>query len=265
MRQKNIFLTFKKIVSQYYSVFLILLLWEVVSRSGWINPILLPPVSKIVIRFFELLLFGKLLYHTGESMFRMWIGLGLATLVGVPLGILMARSSRVRSFLEPLIGLGFPIPKIGIYPVLIIFFGVLHFSKIVLIFIEAAFPIIMATFNGALFVEQKMIWTAESMGTKKQKVLWKIVLPLSLPHVFMGFRIGLIVSLIVVFLSEMIASAEGLGHLMMSSSRVFRSADMFVAIGMISFLGLLFDRIFLWLRRRALRWHPETTSHEEGF
>jgi NitT/TauT family transport system permease protein len=75
----------------------------------------------------------------------------------------------------------------------------------------------------------------------------------------MGFRVGLIVSLIAVFLSEMIASAEGLGHLMMSSSRVFRSTDMFVAIGMISFLGLLFDRIFLSLRRKALKWHPEAT------
>jgi NitT/TauT family transport system permease protein len=218
---------------------------------------LLPPVSKIIVRFFELLFFGKLLYHTGQSMFRMWIGLGLAVLVGVPLGITMARFSVVRSFMEPFLSLGFPIPKIGIYPVLIVFFGVLHFSKIALILIESAFPIIMATFNGAIFVEQKLIWSAESMGTKRRKILWKIILPLTLPHIFMGFRVGLIVSLIAVFLSEMIASAEGLGHLMMSSSRVFRSTDMFVAIWMISFLGLLFDRIFLSLRRKALKWHPE--------
>jgi len=177
--------------------------------------------------------------------------------VGVPLGITMARFSVVRSFMEPLLSLGFPIPKIGIYPVLIIFLGVLHFSKIALIFIESAFPIIMATFHGALFAEQKLIWSAESMGTKKRKILWKVILPLTLPHIFMGFRVGLIVSLIVVFLSEMIASAEGLGHLMMSSSRVFMSTDMFVAIWMISFLGLLFDRIFLSLRRKALKWHPE--------
>ncbi len=254
---------FKKIFSRYYSVLIILVAWEIISRSGLINPVLLPPVSSITVRFFELLLSGKLLYHTGQSMFRMWVGLGLATLVGVPLGILMARSILIRSFLEPLLGLGFPIPKIGIYPVLIIFFGVLHFSKIALIFVEAALPIVMATFNGALFIEEKMIWTAESMGTKKQKILWKIVLPLTLPHIFMGFRIGLIVSLIIVFLSEMIASAEGLGHLMMSSSRVFKSADMFVAIAVISLLGLLFDRIFLVLRRRALRWHPEAALHEE--
>jgi ABC-type nitrate/sulfonate/bicarbonate transport system permease component len=261
MKQRNVFLRFKKIFFQYSSVFLILFVWEIVSRSGLMHPVLLPPVSKIVVRFFELLIFGRLLYHTGQSMLRMWIGLSMATLVSVPLGIIMARSSIVRSFLEPLLGLGFPVPKIGIYPVLIIFFGVLHFSKITLIFVEAAFPIIMATFNGALFIEQKMIWSAESMGTKKQKVLWRVILPLTLPHIFMGFRVGLIVSLIVVFLSEMIASAEGLGHLMMSSSRVFKSADMFVAIGMISVLGLLFDRVFLSLRRRALKWHPEAAIH----
>jgi ABC-type nitrate/sulfonate/bicarbonate transport system permease component len=261
LKKKSILLAIKKTFFQYYSVLLILFVWEVISRSGVIHPVLLPPVSKIVARFFELLFFGKLLYHTDQSMLRMWIGLGLAILVGVPLGITMARFVVVRSFMGPLLSLGFPIPKIGIYPVLIIFFGVLHFSKIALIFIESAFSIIMATFNGALFVEQKLIWSAESMGTKKRKILWKVILPLTLPHIFMGFRVGLIVSLIVVFLSEMIASAEGLGHLMMSSSRVFRSADMFVAIGMISFLGLLFDRIFLSLRRKALKWHPEAALY----
>jgi ABC-type nitrate/sulfonate/bicarbonate transport system permease component len=261
LNKESILLRTKRTFSQYYSVFLVLFVWEVTSRSGIIHPVLLPPVSKIVLRFFDLLFFGKLPYHTGQSMLRMWIGLGLAILVGVPLGITMARFTVVRSLMEPLLGLGFPIPKIGIYPVLIIFFGVLHFSKIALIFVEAAFPITMATFNGALFVEQKLIWSAESMGTEKPKILWKVILPLTLPHIFMGFRVGLIVSLIVVFLSEMIASAEGLGHLMMSSSRVFRSADMFVAIGMISFIGLLFDRIFLSLRRRTLKWHSEAALY----
>ena len=140
MNKTSLSLAIKKSFSQYYSVILILFVWEMMSRSGVFNPVLLPAFSKIVVRFFELLFFERLLYHTGQSMFRMWIGLGLATLVSVPLGIMMARFAFVRSFLEPPLSLGFPIPKIGIYPVLIIFFGVLHFSKIALIFIEAAFP-----------------------------------------------------------------------------------------------------------------------------
>jgi ABC-type nitrate/sulfonate/bicarbonate transport system permease component len=247
-------------IFQYGSLFLILVLWEAVSRSGATNPVLLPPVSKIAVRFFELLFDGNLSHHIGQSMLRMWIGLGLATLVGIPLGILMARSALARSLFEPLLSFGFPIPKIAIYPSLIIFLGVLHASKIALIFIEATFPIVMATFHGALLVERKLIWSAESMGTERKKVLWKVVFPMTIPHIFTGFRLGLIVSLIVVFLSEMIASAEGLGHLMMASSRVFRSTDMFVAIGTISLLGLLFDRILLSLRRKVLRWHPEATA-----
>jgi NitT/TauT family transport system permease protein len=256
----NAFRAVRKTLLRYGSLFLILLLWETVSRSGVMNPVLLPPVSKIAARFFQLLFFGNLSYHVGQSMLRMWIGLGLATFVGIPLGILMARFSPARSLFEPLLSLGFPIPKIAIYPGLIIFFGVLHSSKIALIFIEATFPIVMATFHGALLVEHKLIWSAESMGTEKRKLLWEVIFPMTLPHIFTGFRLGLIVSLIVVFLSEMIASAEGLGHLMMASSRVFRSTDMFVAIGTISFLGFLFDRTLLSLRRRALRWHPEASS-----
>jgi len=257
---KNIFATVRKYLFRYGSVFLILIIWEAVSRSGMTNPVLLPPVSKIAVRFYELLFAGKLSYHIGQSMLRMWIGLSLATLVGIPLGILMARFGLARTLLEPLVSLGFPIPKIAIYPGLIIFFGVLHSSKIALIFIEATFPIVMATFHGALLVERKLIWSAESMGTERRKVLWNVIFPMTLPHIFTGFRLGLIISLIVVFLSEMIASAEGLGHLMMASSRVFKSTDMFVAIGTISILGLLFDRLLLCLRRKALRWHPESTS-----
>jgi ABC-type nitrate/sulfonate/bicarbonate transport system permease component len=257
MKIMKTFAAVRRILFQYYSVFLVLSLWEIIGRSGAINPVLLPPVSKVAVRFFELFFFGQLLHHTGQSMFRMWIGLGLATLVGVPLGIVMARFASVRSLFEPPLTLGFPIPKVGVYPVLIIFFGVLHTSKIMLVFIESVFPIVMATFHGALLVEQRLIWSAESMGTEERKILWKIIFPLTLPHIFMGFRVGLIVSLIVVFLSEMIASAEGLGHLMMSSSRGFRSADMFAAIAMISILGLLFDRSLLSLRRKMLKWHPE--------
>ena len=251
----------RRILLQSYSVFLFVSLWEIIGRSGAVNPVLLPPVSTVALRFFELLFFDQLLYHTGQSMLRMWIGLGLATLVGVPLGIVMARFASFRSLLEPPLTLGFPIPKVGVYPVLIIFFGVLHISKIMLIFIESIFPIAMATFHGALLVEQRLIWSAESMGTEERKILWKVIFPLTLPHIFTGFRVGLIVSLIVVFLSEMIASAEGLGHLMMSSSRGFRSTDMFAAIAMISILGLLFDRSLLSLRRKMLKWHPEGDLH----
>ena len=260
MKIKSVFTAVRTVLFRHGSIFLILVLWEMVSRSGMTNPVLLPPVSKIALRFFELLLAGRLPYHIGQSMLRMWIGLGLATLVGIPLGILMARFPLARTLLEPLVSLGFPIPKIAIYPALIMFFGVLHSSKVALIFIEATFPIVMATFHGALLVERNLIWSAESMGTERRKVLWNVVFPMTLPHIFTGFRLGLIISLIVVFLSEMIASAEGLGHLMMASSRVFKSTDMFVAIGTISALGLLFDRLLLCLRRQMLKWHPEATS-----
>ncbi len=260
MKVKNIFTAARRILLRHGSIVLLLALWEIVSRSGMTNPVLLPPISKIGVRCFELLVAGTLPYHTGQSMLRMWIGLGLATLVGVPLGVLMARFGLARALLEPLVSLGFPIPKIAIYPALIIFFGVLHSSKIALIFIEATFPIVMATFHGALLVERKLLWSAESMGTQRGNLLWRVIFPMTLPHIFTGFRLGLIVSLIVVFLSEMIASAEGLGHLMMASSRVFKSTDMFVAIGTISVLGLLFDRLLLCLRRRMLKWHPEAAS-----
>src|SRR5512139_653556 len=99
MKIMKAFAAVRRILLQYYSVFLVISLWEIIGRSGAVNPVLLPPVSKVAVRFFELLFFERLLYHTGQSMFRMWIGLGLAALVGVPLGIVMARFASARSLL----------------------------------------------------------------------------------------------------------------------------------------------------------------------
>ena len=243
---------------RYYSVFLVLIMWEIVSRLGIVRPFLLPAFSTVLSRTWELFLNEDLVFQIYTTMFRMWSGLLLAAIVGVPLGIWMARFRPARAFFEPLISLTFPIPKIGIYPAIIIFFGIAHLSKISWVFIDSFFPIVMATFHGAQHVDKRLIWSARAMGTGEGEILRKIILPATLPSILTGIRLGIIVALIVVFLSEMIAGGEGLGAMMVHSARFFRSPDMFVSIILISALGLLFDRLSLMARRQLLRWHTES-------
>ncbi len=258
---RRLIATSARFALQYYSIFLVLIVWELMSRFEIVRPFLLPAFSSVVTHTWDLLLNENLLFQIGTTMFRMWTGLLAATVVGVPLGIWMARFRPARDFFEPLIGLSFPIPKVGIYPAIIIFLGIAHLSKISWVFIDSIFPIVMATYHGAQHVETRLIWSARAMGTSEGKILWKIILPATLPSILTGFRLGIITALIVVFLSEMIAGGEGLGSMMVHASRLFRSVDMFVAIILISVLGLIFDRVFLVARRRLLQWHAESELH----
>ncbi len=242
---------------RYYSVFLVLIVWELVSRFGVVRPFLLPAFSTVVGRTWELFLHEDLLFHTSTTLFRMFTGLSAAIVVGVPLGIWMARFRPARDFFEPLIGLTFPIPKVGIYPAIIILLGMAHASKISWVFIDSFFPIVMATYHGAQHVDTRLIWSARGMGTSEGKILRKVILPATLPSILTGLRLGIIVALIVVFLSEMIAGGDGLGWIMMHAARLFHSVDMFVAIVLISVLGFIIDRLFLIARRQLLRWHAE--------
>ncbi len=247
--------------SRYYSVFIILAVWEILPRAGLIKPFLLPPLSQVIERFFDLLINGRLIYHLSVTMFRMWSGLLIAVVIGVPLGILIGRQAWARAFFRPLLALGFPIPKLGIYPALIIIFGMLNASKILLVVADSIFPIIFSAIAGAVQVDRRLVWSAQAMGTPEDRILGKIILPAALPSILTGFRVSLVVALIAAFLSEMIASADGLGHLMMYSARLFRTTDMFVAVGLVSVLGLVFDRATLAARKHLLRWSVESELH----
>ncbi len=246
---------------RYYSVLIALALWELLPRLGLIKYVLLPPLSSTLAEVYHMLLYEKFLFHFGQTMYRMGVGVVLAALVGIPVGLLLAGNRYAREALLPLLSFWFPIPKVGVYPAFIILLGIFHSSKIALVFCEAVFPIIFSTYAGAAQVNSKLIWSARAMGTPGGRMLWRVVLPASSPHIFTGLRVAVIVSLIGVFVGEMVASADGLGHLMMASARKFESAEMYVAIGTISIVGLVLDTLLLRWRRNLLQWHAEAEMH----
>jgi ABC-type nitrate/sulfonate/bicarbonate transport system permease component len=149
------------------------------------------------------------------------------------------------------------VPKIALYPALVLILGFEHASKVALVAADAVFPILLATYQGAAAVETKLVWSALAAGASPRRTLLTVVLPAAMPAILTGCRIGLVIACIVVFLAEMLSSTNGLGHLLVYASRTFQTVDMYVPLITISMLGLLLHAAFNALRRRLLAGFPE--------
>jgi NitT/TauT family transport system permease protein len=158
---------------------------------------------------------------------------------------------------KPLVRVLAPLPKVALYPAMILILGFDDASKIALVVADAVFPILLATYQGTSAVEPKLVWSARAAGCSQRRALFTVVLMAAMPSVLTGCRIGLIISCIVVFLAEMITSTDGLGYLLVRAGRNFETVDMFVPLISISILGLTLNAAFNTLRRYLLRGFPE--------
>jgi NitT/TauT family transport system permease protein len=238
-------------------ILLLLGLWQYLTAFKIAPPTLLPPPGLVFGRFVQLLGDPVFLGHAATTLYRLFWGFGLAAIVGVGLGIAAAGSPAIGALIRPLVRVLAPVPKIALYPAFILTLGFDHSSKIALVFADALFPILLATYQGAISVEPKLIWSARAMGVGRLKTLFTVVLTAALPSILTGCRISLVISCIVVFLSEMISSTDGLGQLLVRAARNFQTVDMFVPIIAISALGLILNAGFNLLRARLLVGFPE--------
>ena len=248
----------RNVVARSYSIVLLLVGWEVLCRSGAVPPVLLPSVSAVLARTLTALQDPLFLFNVGTTLIRLFSGLSIAVVLGIVCGVGAAQSRIGRAVLEPVVRVFAPIPKIALFPALLLVFGFEHLSRIILVLIDAIFPVLLAAYYGARAVDDKLIWSARAAGTSNAAVVWKIVLPATLPQILTGVRIAVVISCVVVFLSEMIQPGNGLGDLMIRSARSFKTVDMFVPILVISLLGFALDHALALFRRRVLRWTTET-------
>jgi ABC-type nitrate/sulfonate/bicarbonate transport system permease component len=236
------------------SVLLMLAIWEGAARSGLVSSFLLPAASDVLANLWRMVTEGQLLYHTFQSLMRASAGLDLALVLGIPLGLIRARSRLANSILDPILAFWFPVPKVGLIPIALLFFGLGHGSKIALVFVDALLPLVIATYQGALRIDNRLVWSARSMGDSEFKILSRVVLPGTLPQILTGFRLAVTVSLLVVFLAEMVASSSGLGHVMIYALRTLETKDVFSTLIAMSLLAFIADGLVLVLRRRLLVW-----------
>jgi ABC-type nitrate/sulfonate/bicarbonate transport system permease component len=242
------------------SVVMLLAAWEIVARSGVVTPFQLPALSKVLERIWSDALSGDLALNTAVTLYRAMVGFVIAAVGGVALGLAMSRSALTRWFFDPIVSIGFPMPKIAFLPVVMLWLGVFDISKITMIVFDAIFPVVAATIIAIQGVERELLWSARNMGAGEREMLWQVVLPAALPTIMTGLQVALPLSLIVAVVTEMLMGGYGLGGAMMTASRFANSVGVFAGIVEIAVVGYALVKIMALTRRRLLIWHQEANE-----
>ena len=245
-------------VVAWLPVIALLVVWEIVARSGVVTPFMLPSLTNVVGRIGSQIQSGELPIAIGLTLWRALAGFVIAAALGVALGLAMARNKVINWFFDPIVSIGFPIPKIAFLPILTLWIGFFDTSKIVMIAFNTIFPVITATIAGVYSVEKEIIWSARNLGTGKHEMLWEILLPAAMPQIFTGLQVSLPIALIVGILTEMAMGGYGIGGSMQSAARMADSLGVFAGILEIAVVGYLLVKLMAMLRKRLLRWHQES-------
>jgi len=244
-----------------FSILLLLIAWEVFARSGRVTAFMLPPFSVVAERIYADAVSGELWRNLGVTMFRAMASFGIAAVGGITLGALMSRSKIVHWFFDPIISVGFPMPKIAFLPIIILWLGLYDTAKISIVVLDAIFPVVTATLAGIAGVDKVLLWSARNMGARDNAIMWQIVLPAALPQILTGLQVALPIALIVAIIAEMAMGGYGLGGAMMTASRYANSPAVFAGIVEIAVVGYALIKIMALIRRRLLVWHEETAGH----
>jgi ABC-type nitrate/sulfonate/bicarbonate transport system permease component len=240
-----------------FSVLLLLIAWELFARSGKVTMFMLPPFTVVAQYIWRDAMSGVLWINLGLTLYRAMAGFVIAAIGGIVLATLMSRSKLVRWFFDPIISVGFPMPKIAFLPVIILWLGVYDVSKISIVVFDAIFPVVTATLAGIAAVEKELLWSARNMGANERELTWQVILPAASPQILTGLQVALPIALIVEIIGEMVMGGYGLGGAMMSASRFANSPGVFAGIVEIAVVGFALIKATAILRRRLLVWHQE--------
>jgi ABC-type nitrate/sulfonate/bicarbonate transport system permease component len=234
--------------------------WEGLAASGAFTPFQLPRLSEVFARIWTDAVAGDLALNTGLTLYRALVGFAIAAFAGVVLGMAMSRNVAARWLFDPIVSVGFPMPKIAFLPVVMLWLGVYDVSKIAMVVLDAIFPVVTATVAGISAVDRHLVWSARNMGASNRELLWQIVLPAASPQIMTGLQVALPIALIVAVVAEMLMGGYGLGGAMVHASRFADSRGVFAGIVEIAVVGYVLVKAMALVRRRLLIWHQEALA-----
>jgi ABC-type nitrate/sulfonate/bicarbonate transport system permease component len=246
--------------ARVFSIVALVAAWEILARSGVFTPFVLPALSAVVERIWTDAISGDLAINIGLTLYRALAGFLICMVFGILIGLAMSRSVIANWFFDPIVSVGFPMPKIAFLPVVILWLGVYDVSKITMVVIDAIFPVIAATVLAIRGVEKELIWSARNMGANNRELMWQIVLPAAMPQILTGLQVSLPIAMIVAVVAEMLMGGYGLGGAMMQASRFADSRGVFAGIVEIAIVGYGLVKAMAILRRRLLIWHQEASE-----
>jgi len=247
-------------LAPWITVLAVALAWELFARSGAVTPFMLPKLSTVLARIWDDAASGDLWHNLGLTLYRALAGFAIAAIVGIALGFAVAYNRAMRWLFDPLISVGFPMPKIAFLPIITLWLGFYDVSKISMVVFDAIFPVVTATIAATLAVERELLWSARNLGASERELLHEIVFPAALPQIMTGLQVALPIALIVCIVAEMKMGGLGLGGAMITASRFADSPGVFAGIVEIAIAGYVLVKLMAALRRRLLAWHPEATA-----
>ncbi len=238
----------------FLSPLLLLLLWEGLVRLNLLDYRFFPPPSTVLVIFGRMIGNGELWSHLSISLWRVLAGFAVGALPAVTLGLLMGWFRGLHAFVDPLIAAIYPVPKIALLPLFLIWFGLGETTKIVTVAVAVFFVVLITTVNGVRLVEPVLIEAAQSYGARGWRLFSKVILPATLPAIFTGLRLGLGVALLVIVGAEFVASNKGIGYLIWISWSTLAVNKMYVGLVTIAIIGLLSTSGLERLRRWLMPW-----------
>ncbi|QFT31632.1 Putative aliphatic sulfonates transport permease protein SsuC [Labrenzia sp. THAF82] len=224
------------------------------TRTGWISALTLPRPSDVLETFGELYSSGLLFKHLLPSLSRLVIGAAFGVLLGICIGVLIGLFSVMRSSLVPLVAALFPIPKIALLPLFVIWFGIGEGSKYALIAFGTFTPTVVATYGAVDNVDRTLIRMGQSFGLSWLSIVRKIVLPGAMPGILSGLRISLAIAIILLVAAEMLGAEYGIGAYILEAGSLYDLERLFVGVVILSLLGVIVSAGIGILERRLLGW-----------
>jgi NitT/TauT family transport system permease protein len=238
------------------SIVLVVVVWEFVVRWRGIAPIFLPAPSSIAVYLWRMIADGSMEYHLGVTLLRIFAGFFVAAVAGIALGLLMGMSRIVARVADIWIATLYPLPKISLIPLLIIWLGTGEAYRIVISAITAFFPIVMSTYVGIRQVDRGLIKAAKDLGAGTRQIQFKVVVPAAMPSILNGLQLGMGVAIILVVAAEMIggSSQSGMGYLLISAGQVMETERVFAALVVLAVMGAAIIKLQQWSDREIAPW-----------
>ncbi|WP_409298555.1 taurine ABC transporter permease TauC [Pseudomonas sp. KCJK8993] len=240
----------------------LLALWWAVTASGLVEPLFLPSPGAVVQKGWLLATSGymdaTLWQHLAASLQRIGLGLSLAVLTAIPVGIAIGASRVARGVLDPLIEFYRPIPPLAYLPLIVIWCGIGELSKVLLIYLAIFAPIAIATATGVRTVDPAKLRAAQSLGATRVQLIRHVVLPSALPDILTGIRIGLGVGWSTLVAAELIAATSGLGFMVQSAARFLVTDVVVLGILVIAVIAFAMEMGLRALQRKLVPWHGQS-------
>jgi ABC-type nitrate/sulfonate/bicarbonate transport system permease component len=231
------------------------LIWEMVARSGWVNPLLLPKASAMFSATYEAFADGTMWPHVRHSLTNFTVGMVISAAIGIPLGLLLGASRTVDTILSPYMWTMASLPRIALIPLLILLLGFGQKMQLTIIVLSAVFPIAINCWAGVKTVDPSLLRAGAVFGAGTFTQYRKIVLPFTLPFVISGINQGIARGLVGMLVGELLGGGgEGLGRMLALAADRFQTPLLYGVLILLAVMSVSFVQIMRWVERKAAPW-----------